>query len=384
MHNWKHVAMAVILMAALAAGPWSGCGRLIDKDTIRVAKMDDEYITRGDLYKLISGMGNKDRPKIRNKGDLLKVLNDFIDRQIKIPVGKQLAQEGKIDVPRDRAREHFFSQSGDDEQQYRAMWKMEIPPDGQTTPLMEVYNLSGGSLRAMQSIIEQGTDRAQRELQAEEALLYLAVKSFQAGELEADPAALELEYQLNKDKFKKLEWLKFLGVRFPAAAPDALAQAAEVRKKNDAGEDFEAILAEYAGKKDSAVIRPAVAAATVIESEIENNPELPRFRGFWAEASGAKVGAIIGPVYLPQYQQVAQDNQGRQRTVNMPDAYIVLKVLERTGESEMSLEEAKPMLLPAVLVAQKMKQLRAQHGVEIYEDKLPDPGRYQDTGNMPF
>lgn len=352
----------------------AGCGGLADKDRIRIARMDDEYITRGDLNELISEMPDKERPNIRNKGDLRRVLNDYIDRKLKIPLGQRLAEEGKIEVPRERAREQFFRQSGDDEEQLRSIWNMKAPESGQMTPLMEVYNLTPERIEAMKTIIEQETDRIQQEMLGNEAVAYLAVQALREGKMELPGDVLEEEYRLRSEEFKKLEWMRFVGIRFPAAEEGALEKAAALRERLDAGADFETIVQEYVDK----------APGRVIQSEIENNPELTRFRGFWSTAAGAEKGDLIGPVYLPEYQQMVQDQQGRTAAMNQPAAYVVLKVLEHTPERQLTLEEAKPLLAPPLLVAEQMKRLRKQHNVEIYEDKLPDPAQFRSQFSDPF
>ena len=359
------VGIALALVAAVLLPP-AGCGRIAEPDNIRVAKIGDEYITRGDLFELLRDMEDAQRPKIRHKGDLLRVLNEYIDNRLKIPVGQQLAAEGKIKVPRETAREQFFQERGDQQDMWRSIWSMEVPPPGQSTPLMEVYDLTPASISSMKSIVEDGTDAIERKLLGDQALLFLAAQAVQAGEITLDDEALEQEYRLRKDELKRLEWLKFRALRFPTAVGDALERAAGARSRIDAGESFDTVLDEYAAHDPQ----------WVIESEIENNPTLTRFRGFWVAASGAEAGDILGPVYLPSYQQVAQDTQGRMVSVPMPDAYLVLKVLEHHPESALTIDEARPMLAAPLLVAQGMKRLRAQHGVEIYEDKLPDPLAY--------
>ena len=85
---------------------------------------------------------------------------------------------------------------------------------------------------------------------------------------------------------------------------------------------------------------------TGLESEIENNPALEKFKGFWQTASGAEVGEIIGPIYLPQYQRLVPGPDGKAQVQNMPDAFIILKVLEHEPARPLTLEEARPMIAP--------------------------------------
>jgi hypothetical protein len=139
----------------------------------------------------------------------------------------------------------------------------------------------------------------------------------------------------------------------------------------DAGESFDSLVEEYAakGKEDQ--------VEYVIQSDIENNPALTRFRGFWSAASGAQTGDVVGPVYLPAYQQVVEMSDGAPRVTDMPEAYLVFKVLEHTPESVLGLEEARPQIVLPLITAKMMHALREEKGVEVYEDKLPDPSHFQ-------
>ncbi len=361
-----------------------GCGRIADPDRIRIARVDGTYITRGDLFKLIREMEDTERPKIRSRSDLLRVLNQHIDASITVPLGRRLAEEGKIRVSREAARERFFRESGDEQEQLRMMWEIEVPESGEITPLMQLYNLNPQLINTTKTIIEQRTDKVLEKMIAEEAVAHLAAIAIQNGELTLDETDLEREFRLRRDSLKRFEWMRFLAIRFPAAMEGALEQAAALRRRIDAGESFDAIVEEYLQRDALPLLRPAEQMATVIESEIENNPNLAKFRGFWLAASGAQPGDIIGPVYLPQYQQMTQDAQGRASVVDMPDAYLVFKVLELHPETEMTLDEAKPMLAPPILIAKQIQRLREEHGVEIYEDKLPDPAQLRDEFGDPM
>ncbi len=380
--RWMHVP-GWVLLAGMIGMLGAGCGQIADPDNIKIAKVDDTYITRGDLFRLLNDMDDADRPKINNRADLLRVLNQHIDAKIKVPLGQQLAQEGKIQLSRDAAREQYFKECGDDQEQMRAIWGMEPPAGGEITPLMKVYNLTPQGIISMKNIIEQKTDKIMERLLGDKAVEFVALTDLQSGKLSLDAEELEREYKLRKSTLKKYEWLRFQAVRYPAGPDDALAQAAKIRERINAGETFESIVAEVQALESTSIARPG-AKATIIESEIENNPGLQKFRGFWSVASGAEPGTVIGPVYLPQYQQMSQDAQGRPQVMNMPEAWMVLKVLDHRPESEMTLDEAKMMIAPGLVVAQTMKNLREQHGVEIYEDKLPDPARFGGKFEDPF
>ncbi len=135
-----------------------------------------------------------------------------------------------------------------------------------------------------------------------------------------------------------------------------------------AGEKFDAVYNEMAARSPG----------YVIESEIDNNPSLERFRGFWMSVSGAEKGAVLGPVFLPEYQLMVEAPDGKVRAKTMPAAYLVLEVIEHYPERTLSLEESKQSLLPTILVSKMMQRLREQNRVEVYEDKLPDPALFVD------
>jgi len=362
--------MLVVAVSCAAAFCLSGgCGRMIDKDRICVARIGDKYITRGDLFRLLREMSDTDRPKINSRGDLLRLLNQHIDSQIKLPLGKQLKAEGKIDVSRDVAREEFFKESGDEGEQMRNMWKMEIPKNGEITPLMREYDLTPEKLQFQKDNIDEQTDIMVDKLLGEQAVQYLAVQAVKEGKLEVTSEEIEREYRFAGDSLRTLEEITFRAIRFPAAMPDAAAQASHVRAVINGGQSFEELVDALLvkGRQDN--------ASYVIESVIQNNPSLERFRGFWNVASGAKEGDIIGPVYLPQYQQMGAGQDGKATAVTMPDAYLVLKVLEHKAEHTLTIEEAKPALAAPLLVGKMMEVLRKEKGVEVYQNQLPDPGQ---------
>lgn len=350
-------------VVSCAGGLFSGCNRIADKDRIEVAKYDDKVITRGDLATMLREMDDSERPKIRTKTDLRRVLNQYIDRQIKVPLGEQLAAEGKISVDRDQAREAYFKERGDDEPMYRQMWKMEVENLTEATPLMKEYNMTPQRIRSFKTLIEEGTDDMVKRLQGDQAVAYLAAEAFKQGQMKVDEDALQTEYDLRKEEFHQLEHIHFLGIRVPAQAKDALTAAGQIREGIDKGIGFEAMAAQLRARSNDAVI----------ESDIENNPNVDRFKGFWETASGAKAGDILGPVYLPEFQTYAKDAQGKVKAVVMPDAWVILKVLESTPEQEVTFEQAKPLLIPAIIEGQMIMKLRQDHGVQIFDDRLPDP-----------
>jgi len=190
------------------------------------------------------------------------------------------------------------------------------------------------------------------------------------GRIALDEEEMKREYGFMKDQLTTMEELTFFGIRFLAEDKNALTQAAAARDRINAGETFESLAAEFREKGRVS------GREYVFESGIMNNPELERFRGFWSAASGANAGDVIGPVYLPAYRQVTQGGTGRAQSVEMPDAYIVLKVLEHKPAGILEYETAKPLVARPLLVSKMMHLLREENGVEVYEDKLPDPSQF--------
>lgn len=346
----------------LGGAIFTGCGEIINTDRHVVATLNGKNITRGELESHIYDMPDDERPIIRSKRDYLRVLNQYIDRKIKIPLGQQMANDGQITIDRELAREQFFKSSGDEEEQYRHMWSIPVPKPGEESELMKVYNLTAEDISRMKEVIELETDQIVETMQGEAAVQRLAGEAFQAGELTLDPEALRLEYEVQKDQLKTFEGITFLGLQFQAADPQSSAEATKVRERLDNGEDFDAVLNEYLAR-DSRL---------GIESEIENNPSVTRFQTFWEQTSGAKEGAIVGPIYMPEYTRMRPANNGQMVQEAVPASYLVFRVTEHREARTLTIEEATPVLARPIAYAAMMEKLREQHGVEIFEDKLPN------------
>ena len=358
---WVGFLLAAIVSAA-------GCGFIADKDLIKIAKFKDRYITRGELAKVIRDTPDDERPIIRNKGDLLRVLNDYIDDLIKTPIAeemqKQLEAQGKTLAPREAAMQRYFKEHAEDN--YAAMYSTENA---------EAAGMSQIQLDAAKAQIDLGIDRVLEKMRGEAAVAVRAMEAVKKGTLTITDEEYQQEYALRKDDLKKLEWMRFWSIRFPADMPNSETAAANVRKRLDAGESFEKLVEEYAARNPN----------FVLSSEIENNPGLAKFQQFWLNASGAKKGDIIGPVFLPEYQIMSNPNaQGKAAVRDMPAAYLVLQVLDQRPETTFTIEEAKPKLAPFIFISKMTAQLRQEEGVEIYEDKLPDPAMFSNRTGEPF
>jgi hypothetical protein len=340
----------------------AGCGAIADKERIVIATLDGAPITRGDLFEVIRNMDDAARPNIRNRGDLLRVLNAYIDRQVKKPLGKELDEklpEEQKEQLMAQAREQVFLENED--KNYRQVYAMEPPADGKATPAMESYNITVNGLLNMKALIDDMAEVRYEINLGDYAVDLRAVEAFRAGEIAATPDELRNEYTFRKEEFQTFEWMEFQAIRFPAS-DDGAAAAAQLRQKLAAGAPFEEAFNEALQEDPQ----------KVLISEIENNPTLTRFQSFWRNASGAKKGEIVGPVFLPAYTQQVQMKSGEVANVQMPDAFLVLEVLDHRPARIMTIEEAQNQLLPPILHVKMLERLREERGVEIYPDQLPD------------
>lgn len=363
---------AFLLFAATAVSTLlTACGVMIDKGRIPVAKIGDKPFTRADLSAHLRRMNDTERPRIRNKADLIRVLNNYIDDEVRTTMAARLAENTgelagmaeKLYVPMSVATDRYIKQSGDEANQIKMILLSPLPPQGEETPLMREFGMDHRQWRARRDYYEIQVENLRDKLQGDVAIQYLAAKALKEGKMTLDPEAMQREYDVKKDDLKRLETLAFYAIEFPAAKPGASEAAAALRARIDKGESFDALAAEFQAKDPN----------SVSNSAIENNPTLEKFRTFWTAASGAEPGAILGPVFLPSSGRVRVDAQGKPVQYQAPDAYLVLKVLEHEAERTLTLQEAAGSLTPELAYAQELKALRKELNVEIYEEQIPDP-----------
>ncbi len=343
-----------VLVLAVCAGV-VGCTWMTDPDGIVVARVNGENITRGDLARHLRSMPDDERPIIQNKGDLQAVLRRYIDNKIRQDLGQKLLEEGKIDIKREEVAQVY------DQMHPEVLRMTQIPPER-----LKEYDLSEFDIQAMKEEREIGIDKLYEQAIGESAVGFRARQALTAGTLVVSDAELKEEYDMQKDQLNSFEKVEFLGIAF-MGLPDAQAraEAAKVKARVDAGEPFEQIADVYR----------AVDPNSVMQISMENNPN-DKFRGFWQQVSGAQPGQVLGPVFMPPSERVAPTGGVEQ----MPGFYLVLKVLQHAPAQSLTVEEARPMLLPPILIAKMMKKLYEEYEVEIYDDKLPDPATATGTG----
>jgi hypothetical protein len=351
----------------------TGCGMIADKNNIRVAVLDGENITRGELNDYIRAFPENERPQIANQGDLMMVLNRMIDERIKASLVAEQGDSVPSTISRDQMREQFFKSLGDEQEQYRAVWNMEIPADGQATPLMEVYGLTADSLRQMKEFIESRTEAMYQRTRGDEIVAMLVADALQKGEIKPDEKALELEYKFRAADLKRPEMVTITALRFEASQAGA-AEAAQVRTAIDAGATFDSYLTQMQQKNP----------ALVFQGSLRHERGKNNLEGFWTQASGATAGTLLGPLFMPETQQVAISPDGKQRQVTSPPSYIVCRIDAREDERTMTLQEAVPIIGPPLLIADMVRKLREQHGVQVFEENLSDPSDFADAKQKPL
>lgn len=345
------LSMGLMVVAVLAPG----CGFIADKDRIVVAKMDGKDITRGELMKIIRDMPDEERPLIQNKGDLLRALNNHIDDRIKAELAATLHAESKIEVSRDVARAAYFQAHPE----FASAYLVQDPSQ---------LGMTQADIEAVKASVEFGIDDEEEKLLREEAVAFKMMEAVDTKALTITVEDIRREYELRKPFLIQYEYIEFIAMVFPLELPDAIDRAALARQRLDNGEKFDDVLGELLRVNPNYGIRSAA----------QNDPATPKFRAFWQTAHGAHVGQILGPVILPEHEDVGIDAEGKQVARRVPAAYVVLEVVEHEPERLKTFDEAAQEVGTALLRKFVMDQLRAQHGVEVYEDKLPDPAGFGD------
>jgi hypothetical protein len=326
----------------------AGCGYFIDKDRIVVGQIGDRKITRGELSRVIRDMPDDERPIIRSRGDLQRTLENYVDEQIRDSEAEKLGT--KLNVPRDLAAAEFDAKHPE----YKGVQGMA------STAASADYKIGKQEAQIMRDERQAGIDRIQKRNMGRAAVQYRAIEAYKNKTLSATPEELKEEYNLRSGDFKRFETILFIALRFPGNENTARAEAAKVMERIKAGEKFEVIAQQFAAQNPD----------LVIQSGIENNPELEKFRGFWQQASGAKPGEVIGPVFLPPSERV---DQATGAVEHVGGGVVDLLVVQHEPERQKTLEEATPELLQPILEAKMMENLRKQYGVKFFPDRLPDP-----------
>lgn len=337
---------AVLLCFVAAA--LGACGIITDKDRIRVARWNNQYFTRGDLQQAIRVMPGEEKPQIRTKGDLRAVLSDIIDERLKQAQAEALKSEGKINVSREEAEARYALRNPEKYMEYLQL--SQVLPEEDLAMYEEERQL--------------GIDREQERLYGQRALAYLINDAVQNGTLVVSEEQYEKQYNLRKDQLLTAEQVAIQGVYLPIDAhEDAAAEASKVRAELEQGGDPKAIAERYSPEK-----------AGYLEVGLTNDAPAIKFASFWQQASQSKEGDVIS-CYISEWNRNVKV-AGETKTEPIPNSHLVCRITRYVPQRQKTLEEAKPDLSSSILYSEMMERLRDAAGVEIYDDKLPDPGMY--------
>lgn len=344
----KHGWLLGLMLAA------TGCGLLADPGRIPIAEIDGEPIRRDDLDKLLRDMSAEERPHIQTRGDLLRVLESYIDDRIKERLAAEAEANGEPLVPREEAALRFDAMNPQIRMAIERGPRMDPP-------------LSPSDVAALEQQRDNRIDELHEEMQGEAAVMRRAQRAYEAGDIEISEEEYRREYDFQRARLKHFETLYFDGVYVPVAQEDAERLAALARQRLDAGESVAELAAEYT----------AAGTGFPLNSALENDPARYMKTGrFWEQAAGAQPGDIAGPLFIRGWEAVRQDGANAPSSVRIPDAYLVAKITQVDPERPMTLEEAKPLVRPAILYGKMMARIRDDLNVTVYEERLPSPGGY--------
>lgn len=349
------LAMRVSALGLLTLFAAGGCGRLTDPDHIVVAKVGDRLVRRADLNEVLRNMMPEERPLIRTRGDLLRVLENHVDRLVKHKLAEDLQGQGKIRMPRELAAQQFDARFPS----YRASLENA-----------DQMGLSNADKAFLEQERDLRIDRLQKDLLGEAAIYYRIREALEAGNLTITEQEFEEEFSYRKEELRHYEELVFEGICVPASQQGASTLATEVYNRMKAGEDVSALAAEC----------ETAGTGFPLNSGLPNDPGMAhKFGPFWEQASGAPPGAVIGPVFISGWEAARPAPDGQIESQRIPDAFLVCKVIQAVPERPKTLEEAKPELSVGIFYAKMIRKLREENGVEVYEDNLPDPAAYDSS-----
>ncbi|MFO7973098.1 MAG: peptidyl-prolyl cis-trans isomerase [Candidatus Hydrogenedentota bacterium] len=347
------IGLIIMLTCVLAS-----CGNIVDKDRIRVAKIGDNYVTRGDLYRHLRLMSPEERPHINNRGDLLRVLENYIDEKLQKRVVDELLTEGELEAPpKEQIAKLYDAQHPE----------MKINPENP-----EQFGMTEADVEAIQQKRQKGIEELRQQLLKQEAIVQAVQKAVEAEKIAISEKEYREEYEMRKNELFKPEKVTFRALIFPAQTSDAGPNSAEARKRLVKEEPWEKVAQSFTKE------RKAIPLQTTF-----TNTGRPKFQSFWEQASGTQKGRILGPLIIEDWEMVTQA-AGNQPQRTALTGYLVAEVLESTPPAQKNIEEAKPDLAPAIYYVKFMKALREKHDVQIYEDRLPEPSLFREESDDPL
>lgn len=304
----------------------SSCGFIADKDRIKIAMLNGKPITRGDFDKVLREMSPKERPLIRTKGDMLKAVQDYLDRRVREQNAEELVAANRLHVPRELAE--AVLRINDPE----VFIKIENPED---------YKMKEEDLKYFEQEKEIRIDEMVKDLEAEQGVYLRIEQAVAENTIAISDKEYADEFEVRKAQLKHPERVAFTGVLIPGDSSEVRGASTELAKKLKAG----------ASPREFVNGPTPLPGAAIVEAELENDPMKIKFAPFWQQASGANVGDVIGPIFIQGWTEATQDAQGKVTQRPYPDGMLVCVVTGRTEEMPKTLDESKPELQRNILYA---------------------------------
>jgi parvulin-like peptidyl-prolyl cis-trans isomerase-like protein len=328
----------------------TGCGEMVNKDNIKIAQIGDHTVTRGEFFRYLRGLSPEEKPAIHNRGDSLHALNKYISKETQRLAAEELEATGELKMPDRKRAEAIF-----DAQHPEYLINPENP---------EAFSLTEEDIESFKVLREEGIDKLYQTHIAQAALVHLIQAAVEDKSLTIEEEEYEREFEFQKENLNNPERIRFDGLLFPGQAGGP--KSAGARRRLVKGEKWEELAKTLMNERVAIPVRTEMA-----------NMGQPKFQSFWEQASGSRKGQILGPIIVENWEITISDGKGGTKPQALPVGYFVCEVTQATPPTPMTLEQAKPVIAPSIYFVKYGKHLRQKYGVEIYEDKLPDPSLFQ-------
>ncbi len=310
------------LLVFLLGGAVGACGLITDESRVKVARIGDEAITRGDLDSYIQQLPIEERYKTKSKQAKLQKLQQMVARNILLKeVDKRGIQATDEEVDREMQRRGI----------------QDINPEalGDYGPVDGAGHDHGHAM-----------PNQRENIAIEIRLAKLQQQAIPPGLKVSDEEIAEV-YEASKASFVEPESVL---MRFVTCA--SMEEAQKILERTRAGEDFAEIVRKSAAETEGKAGEGAMALAEVGPQELND------------AIRAAEPGDMLGPV-----------GRGAE--------FDIVQLIERRAPREMPLNEVRNWIGQRLLFEKAQQaqvkffaDLRESYGVEIFPDNLPEEMPY--------
>ncbi len=306
----------------LLGGAVGACGLITDESRVKVARIGDEVITRGDLDSYIHQLPIEKKHNLKSKQAKLEKLREIVDQRVRLKeADKKGIEVTEEEIDREMARRGI----------------MDITPEA-----LEDYGpLEGADHEHGHAMPSQREDIA-----IEIRLAKLQWQAVPAG-LTVSDEEIEQFYEANKARFVEPE-----SVRMRFVTCTSLEEAQKILDRTRAGEDFAEIVRKTAAETQGRSGQGLIALADVGPQELND------------AIRAAEPGDILGPI-----RRAAK--------------FDIVQLIDRRAPREIPLDEVRNGIGQRLLV-EKAQQAQVQffadlnesYQVEIFPENLPEDMPY--------